>query len=200
MKRATSMYGALGCVAIGILVSAATWASTEFDEGYAAYHRGDFAEAVRCYRLAAEQGNAEAQISLGYMYRRGQGVPRDYTEALRWLRLAAEQGNAEAQFNLGYMYDGGQGVPQDYTEALRWYRLAADQGYAAAQVNLGYMYYAGQGVPQDYVYAHMWLSLASAGGVENARAAREAVADLMTPDQMTEAQRLAREWYSRSRQ
>ena len=88
----------------------------------------DYAEAVRWYRKAADQGNADAQFSLGYMYDNGQGVPQDYAEAARWYRKAADQGDADAQFNLGYMYDKGQGVPQDYAEAARWYRKAADQG------------------------------------------------------------------------
>ena len=43
-------------------------------------------------RQAAEQGDAEAQYSLGYRYATGVGVSQDYAEAARWLRLAAEQG------------------------------------------------------------------------------------------------------------
>ena len=57
----------------------------------------DDAEAVRWYRLAAEQGNAGAQLNLGAMYSNGEGVPQDDAEAVRWYRLAAEQGNAGAQ-------------------------------------------------------------------------------------------------------
>jgi hypothetical protein len=57
----------------------------------------DNAEAVRLYRLAAEQGNAEGQASLGFMYANGLGVGLDRAEALRWYRLAANQGNTEAQ-------------------------------------------------------------------------------------------------------
>ncbi len=57
----------------------------------------DYKEAVKRYRLAAEQGLAEAQNDLGYMYKEGQGVTQDYKEALKWYRLAAEQGHAEAR-------------------------------------------------------------------------------------------------------
>ena len=52
----------------------------------------DYAEAVRWYRLAADQGYAKAQYNLGVCYFNGQGVPRDYAEAVRWCRLAANQG------------------------------------------------------------------------------------------------------------
>ena len=91
-------------------------------------------EAVHWYRLAAEQGHAEAQFSLGLMYATGSGVIEDTEEAVRWYRLAAEQngpntrtiGGALAQFGLGVTYANGRGVPQDVSEALRWYRLVAE--------------------------------------------------------------------------
>ena len=100
----------------------------------------DEAEAVRWYRLAADQGNAGAQLNLGFMYASGEGVLKDEAEAVRWYRLAADQGNARAQSNLGVMYASGEGVLKDEAEAVRWYRLAADQGNARAQFNLGFMY------------------------------------------------------------
>ena len=56
------------------------------------------------------------------------------------------------------------------------------------------MYYDGRGVPQDYVEAHKWYNLAAAGGIELARGDRDIVAEKMTPAQISEAQKLAREW------
>ena len=102
-------------------------------------------EAFTDLRVRAEQGDADAQFSLGFMYGTGEGIPQDAAEAVWWYRLAAEQGDAEAQFNLGVMYGTGEGVPQDAAEAVRWYRLAADQDYAAAQFNLGNMYQLARG-------------------------------------------------------
>ena len=67
----------------------------------------DEAEAVRWYRLAADQGDADAQLNLGVMYDNGRGVLKDEAEAVRWYRLAADQGDAAAQFNLGNMYAKG---------------------------------------------------------------------------------------------
>ncbi len=117
-----------------------------------------------------------------------------YAEAAKWYWLAANRGNAKAQFNLGVMYAKGQGVPQDYAEAAKWYRLTADQGYAGAQNNLGYMYANGQGVPQDFVSAHMWLDLCAAQGSQAAAKDRDAIAQRMTPAQIAEARKLARDW------
>ena len=113
------------------------------------------------YRIAAEQGDAEAQHNLALMYYNGKGVPRDYKQAETWFRLAAEQGNASAQSNLGVMYANGEGVPRDYKQAAMWSRLAAEQGNAFAQDNLGFMYLHGKGVPRDYKQAETWFRLAA---------------------------------------
>ena len=69
------------------------WAD-DFGKGYAAYEAGDYAEAVKCYRKAAEQGDAAAQYNLGVIYYNGEGVTQDYAEAVKWYRKAAEQGYA----------------------------------------------------------------------------------------------------------
>ncbi len=118
----------------------------------------------------------------------------DYDTALKELRPLAEQGEEEAQYFLGIMYDQGQGVPQNDQEAVRWYRLAAEKRDASAQFNLGFKYVKGYGVPKDYVLAHMWMNLAAAQGSENAVEFRDLLEKRMTPAQLAEAQRLAREW------
>ncbi len=79
-------------LAVALLVSLAAPAWAGFDEGLAAYERGDYETAVREFKSLAEQGNALAQSILGGMYDEGQGVPQDYAEAVRWYRRAAEQG------------------------------------------------------------------------------------------------------------
>lgn len=167
-----------------------------FEDGEAAWSRGDYATALSMWRPLAAQGNAKAQYNLGLMYDNGQGVPKDYKEAARFYRLAAAQGNADAQYNLGRMYYTGEGLPQDYKEAVRWYRLAAAQRDAGAQYMLGRMYATGRGVPEDYVRAHMWFSLSasSSSGVESKQAieSRNTVAAKLTPPQLKQAQEMAR--------
>ena len=157
----------------------------------------DYAEAVKWYRRVAEWGVAEAQVNLGFMYAKGRGVLQDHAEAMKWYRKAAEQGVAKAQFNIAIMYQNGWGVARDDAEALKWTRKAARQGYADAQVNLGFRYAKGQGVPLDFVRAHMWSNLAAAQGVEMAMDNRTIVAAKMTRAEIAEAQRLAREWKPR---
>lgn len=78
---------------------------------------------MRMLRESAEQGDADAQCKLGYMYETGSGVLRDAAEAVKWYRKAAEQGDASGQVNLGLMYEHGTGVEKD----------AAEQGNSVAQ-------------------------------------------------------------------
>lgn len=127
------------------------------------------AQDLEARRLAAEQGDANAQLVLGTVHADGRGVPQDYGEAARWYRLAADQGNASAQASLGVLYAEGRGVRRDYREAVRWYRLAAEQGDTLSQVSLGYLYASGLGVARDYDEAVHWLRLAAERGEARAQ-------------------------------
>jgi len=121
----------------------------------------------------------------------------DHSTALRIFQQLAEQGNANAQSKLGHMYLFGWGVTQDYAPALKWLCKAANQGEANSQAQLGAMYdsgWSGWDVAQDYVQAHMWYNLAAAQGIGYARKWRDRLAGKMTPAQIDEAHRLAREW------
>ena len=129
------------------------------------YKAQNYAEAVKLFRLAAKQGHAGAQFSLGQAYHKGNGVPQDDAEALKWHRQAAEQGHAKAQNELGMRYaEGRGGVLENDAEAAKWYRKAAKQGNIDAQFNLGGLYYRGNGVPKNYRESYVWMSLAAANG------------------------------------
>ncbi len=146
---------ALAAVLLVMLVGPAR---AGFDEGTAAYKRGDYETALNEWRPLAEQGHAEAQNYLGWMH--------------RW----------------------GMGVPKDEVEAVKWYRKAAEQGIAEYMIRLASMYLVGFGVPLDDVKAHMWYDLAAAGGDKDAPEFRDRLARELTPDDISTAQELAREW------
>jgi uncharacterized protein len=170
------------------------------------YYKGrgvpqDYKEAGKWYRLFTEQGGVtkgfgakDAHNKLGLMSLKGQGVPQDYKEAGKWFRLAADEGHSYAQYYLGNLYYDGTGVPQDYKEAVRLFRLSAEQENNRAQIFLGVVYSKGQGVPQDYVLAHMWANLGASYGDKGAVKNRDLIAKQMTPSQIEEAQRMARNW------
>ena len=56
----------------------------------------DFSEAVRLFKLSAAQGLATAQLNLGVMFARGEGVAQDYVRAYQWTNLAAINGDPHA--------------------------------------------------------------------------------------------------------
>ena len=151
--------------------------------------RQDDGKVINWYRCAAEQGDAEAQLTVGTILLANdneqtlakkemtsivksteQSVttgldPRNQstlqTEGLYWLRRAAEQGNPEAQYGLGdhFMYD-------DPKAAMQWFRLAANQDHDNAQFELGEIYRQEKGIPpgENYVEAAIWYLLAAERG------------------------------------
>jgi S1-C subfamily serine protease len=148
---------------------------------------------VKWYRLAAEQGDADAQRSLKRLQKE---IAKQ--NKLRQLQARAKQGDAEAQFMLGVMYGEGKGVPQNDKTAVKWYTLAAEQGNANAQTLLGFAYSLGEGVIKDYVRSHMWFNIAaSSGESKDASKSRDFVAKRMTPSQLENAQSLARNFVSK---
>jgi TPR repeat protein len=120
-----------------------------------------------------------------------------FSETFEETEALAEGGDASAQYSLGTMYYKGEGVPKDYQKAGKWFQKAAEQEDAKAQYNLGVMYFKGKSVQQDYVQAHMWFNLAATNGLEDAAKARQEVTLLMTPQQIAEAQKLARKRFKK---
>ncbi len=146
---------------------------------------------------SAKEGDAEAQVKLGFMYHRGRGIPRDYHKAFVWYEKAAAQGNAEANFRIGQLYYKGQGLIMDHREAFKRFEKAAMQGYAKAQFNLGIMYANGDTVPRDYVLSYMWFNLSGAGGFSPARARLDKLEAKMPPEQLKIAQKMSMDFTKR---
>ena len=144
----------------------------------------------------ATQGNAEAQVRLGWMYAFGEGVPQDYPTARKWWENAATQGDVVAQDSLGELYADGRGGAQDYSKARTWWEKSAAQGNAVSQIRLGALYEMGYGVPQDFVRAHMWYNVAGtalSGDLgKTAMKNRDSIASRMTVAQIEKAQERAR--------
>ena len=80
--------------------------------------------------------------------------------------------------------------------ALNRLKAQAERGDIKALFQLGDKYAKGEGVEQDYVAAHIWFNLAAAGGHKEAAASRSVFSQLMTPEQVAEAQKRARQWFA----
>jgi hypothetical protein len=126
----------------------------------------DFAEAVRLYREAAEQGHAGAQFSLGVLTALGQGVTRDTEQAVRLYREAANRSDGRAQYTLGEKFD--QGVPARTAEPSRtdlWLTRLARLGESTNPLAVGSDYHFGMdGLAADAAEAFSWYSKAAEQG------------------------------------
>ena len=113
---------------------------------------------------------------------------------MKWYRKAAEQNFAEAQLCLGNGYARGNGVAKDEIEAAKLFRKAAEQNLPDAQCNLGVSYAYGLGVPKDYAEGYKWILLAAAKNSEHAKKFMPVLENMISPEQIAEGQKLAREF------
>ncbi|CAA0108147.1 caspase family protein [Zhongshania aliphaticivorans] len=91
---------------------------------YVAYDRADYKTALKVWLPSAEEGDAEAQLSVGEIFEKGLGTEPNYEVAIFWYQKAAEQGNKSALFNLATLYEQGLGVEKDKLKAINYYRQA----------------------------------------------------------------------------
>ena len=115
----------------------------DFKRGIIAYRAGDYDIALEKWVPLVHNGAVEAQVNLGIMYAKGQGVDRDSGAAFKWYRLAADKGHAKAEYNIGVMFENGKSVEQSYDEAARWYGRAVDHGNPQAHSALGKLHELG---------------------------------------------------------
>jgi uncharacterized protein len=140
----------------------------------------------------ADQGDAEAQFSLGLKFASGSDMTLDYPKAAYWYLKAANQNHPLAQFNLGLMFAGGQGVAQDEAKSATWMLMAAQQGDAGAQHHLGMRHRRASfaGLPKDALEsnleAYKWFHLAAAQGYKESESARDDIAIGLTMAQVVE--------------
>ncbi|WP_207261540.1 tetratricopeptide repeat protein [Desulfovibrio sp. Huiquan2017] len=167
--------------------------SGSYEDGKIAYKVKNYARAREIFLNLSKKNDVRAIYMIGYMDMYGEGSLQNEINGIKGYRKAAEMGYAEAQHSLGFSYRLGNGVPQDYKKAVYWYQKAADQNLCSAQNSLGYMYEQGKGVIKDYVLAHKWYNLSSVNCKGSVRD-RDNLEKQMTPSQIAEAQKLAREW------
>lgn len=122
----------------------------------------DFKKAQVSCLIAANAGDAEAQLQYGSLYYFGyKEVPVDYAKTLKWVSRSAAQGNPGAEHTMGEIYDFGLGVEPNKELAFEWYKKAANQRVAGAQINVGIMYFDGIGTPQNKTLGFTWIKVAA---------------------------------------
>jgi TPR repeat protein len=135
----------------------AAWASTAGDCA-STFKNGDHARAVSPCTIAASQGDRQSQYTLGRIYEKGKGVPRDLDAAVKWYRHAAEAGHPDSQYRLAVAYAYGLGgLMKDDARAAQWLERAARGGNRRAQKQLAQAYEQGLfGLPRDQKLAQHW--------------------------------------------
>ena len=102
-----------------------------------AYQRtGEYEKAIADFKKAADLGDTEAMVSLGFALVNGNGVPKDSAKAVEIWTKAANMGNASAINNLGLCYRDGIGVKQDFAKAEDLLKKAHNAGHTGAQGSL----------------------------------------------------------------
>lgn len=113
-----------------------------------------FSKAKRFSKMAAEQGNDNAQLVYGITFE----MEKDYKNALIWFHKAGEQGNGEALYTIARFYMEGYGVKEDLGKAFEYYMKSAKQGYDLGMLWVGNFYLYGQpgAVDRDIYEARKW--------------------------------------------
>ena len=110
-KKRPSVRAWLGSAILSAIGLLSPLVFADFEKGMTYYKAGQFTEALAEWTIDANGGDSVAQHSLGVLYERGEGAPKDAKKAVFWYTLAAEQGYYRAQHNLGIMYEFGKGAP-----------------------------------------------------------------------------------------
>lgn len=153
------------------------------------------------YKAAVNgKSTASSQKIIAQSFLLGENVPKNYEEAEHWFNLAAESGDSEAQNELAFMYFTGNGVDKDYSRAFNLFKDAALQNHTLAQYNLAIMLYSGEGVQDvDLPEAYAWFSVAASNGHFLASQGRDFLETVLTPNQVSIAQKRANELFSEVR-
>ena len=169
----------------------------------------DHEKAATYLKAAAVAKNTKAQLLMGFLHFHGKGVEQDDNIAARYYYAAAlndeadavdrllklsERGSAEALTYAGLLYKDGIGVGTNAPKAAQLVLGGAQKNFGLAQYMISHAYGSGQGFEQDYLQAHMWANLAAANGHEGADKRRDVWSQLMTPEQIAQAQDMARDW------
>jgi TPR repeat protein len=139
----------------------------------------------------AEQGDEEAQFSLGLMYDTGNQVKRNPEQAVHWFKKAAAAGIAGACLYLGMKYAFGAGINQNKNKALHWYEQAALQGWPQAAFLLGTLYL--DPPASDKVKGCTWLTIARKQGFPGAGQIHQLKCSTLSNKTLTEIKNLRTE-------
>ena len=98
---------------------------------------GDYVEAAKCFKKAAEAGHVKAQYNLGVCLHEGLGGYRAHMEAFYYFKKAADGGHMLAHYMLGCYFAMGLAPYESKEEGIEHFRIASEAGVVDAQYNYG---------------------------------------------------------------
>jgi TPR repeat protein len=125
--RKSALVGAIAALFLG----SADALAGPWEDGMAAYNRGDYLPAISLFRPLAEAGNPKAQNQIGTMYRKGEGMPRSPARAFMWFSLAAKRGDARAKAELRAV--SGAMTPAEISQARAMAGACEASNYRACE-------------------------------------------------------------------
>tara|TARA_R110000782_G_scaffold182437_3_gene272632 strand:+ start:4149 stop:5138 length:990 start_codon:yes stop_codon:yes gene_type:complete len=143
-------------------VAGNAWADVK--AGVDAWAQGDYARAIREWRLLAEAGDPDAQFNMGQAYKLGRGVPADLNRALDYYKRAADKGHQQAEDNYGLLLF----QQNRRAEAMLYLMHSAERGEPRAQYLVGTALFNGDLVAKDWVRAYAMMSRAAEAGLPQA--------------------------------
>ncbi len=121
-------------------------------------------EALTLLTEEADKGNSAAMLTLGSMYERGFGAPRNYSKSLEWYGKAATAGLAEGYYNVGICFEVGMGTSVDMEKAFTCFENAARLGLSSGIYKTGIMCLTGTGTKVDEARGIEMLGRAATAG------------------------------------
>ena len=144
--------------------------------GKAKYHliNGDFNNAFKNFKAAADMGYEPAMFEVAICYKNGEGTDVNLNLSFNYTYKAATSSHPypSAITELGWCYYTGLGTDINYSEAIKWWKFGAEKYADSDHPNhgigcmryLGMAYYEGHGIEQDFAQSFYWYRKAALRG------------------------------------
>ena len=128
---------------------------------------GDYVEAAKCFKKAANEGHIKAQYNLAVCLHEGLGGYQAHMEAFYYFKKAADGGHDRAHYMLGCYFAMGLAPYESKEEGIEHFRIAAEAGVADAQYNYGVYLLEEKRADEATVYFQKAMEQGSADGAYN---------------------------------
>jgi TPR repeat protein len=135
---------------------------TSLDNCYSHFQAESYKVASEECKIAANEGNVDAQWLLAQIYRHGLlDGDSDLKDAFFWYQMAADEGHVESMREVGLAYLYGEGKDENFELAYQWLKKAANKQDTTAEFSIGILFFEGKGKKKDIGSAINWFKRAA---------------------------------------